>query len=175
MLLSHGCQLISNRSFCSVCSDEKNQTRRPSLHSCRTRGAVVHNSLMIWLAGRARQQQGAIITDGEAVRAKTNTESTQSLRWAELRHSSQQRQQHPQSCANVVQSPRQLMCFFFPQLQASSGGRSFCQCVFSLLAQCFFFFFPKKTYHMLLWQTIDCTDRGEESDERKARGTQAMR
>lgn len=38
---------------------------------------AVHNSLMIWLAGQARQQHGAIITDGEAVCAKQTQVDTE--------------------------------------------------------------------------------------------------
>lgn len=46
----------------------ENLIHRPLLHRCCS--VVVHNSLMIWLAGQARQRHSAIITDGEAVCAK---------------------------------------------------------------------------------------------------------
>lgn len=52
-----------------------NQLHRPLLHRCCR--VVVLNSPMIWLAGRARQRHGAIITDGEAACGKTNSKSTQ--------------------------------------------------------------------------------------------------
>lgn len=69
------------------------------LHRCCS--VVAPNSLMIWLAGQARQPHGAIITDGDAICAKQTQVNTGI--YSELHHSSKQRQ-HPQSCANIIQS-----------------------------------------------------------------------
>lgn len=71
----HSCQLISGGETGASGVSTQNQIHGPLLHRCCS--VVVHNSLMIWLAGKARHQHGAIITDGEAVCAKQTQVDTE--------------------------------------------------------------------------------------------------
>ncbi len=166
MLLSsfrwHSCQLISVVKL-ELLESESDTVHRPLLHRCCS--VVVHNSLMIWLAGQARQRHGAIITDGEAVCAKQTQVDTEIY--------------VEPSCAIHLNRGNILRvvltsfnhggnwCIFFCSYKQARGKE--------LLSVCFFpsslLLFPLTTCHMLLWQTIDCTDEGKKATRGKVRET----
>lgn len=128
MLLSllywHICQHICGKTGALGVSTEK-QIHTPLLHRCRS--VVVPNSLMIWLAGQARQRHGAIITDGDAICAKQTQVNTEIY----IEPSCTIHLNRGNIFRVVLTSFNHCgnWCIFFVAT-SELGGRSFCQCAF---------------------------------------------
>lgn len=143
-----------------------NQLHRPLLHRCCR--VVVLNSPMIWLAGRARQRHGAIITDGEAACGKTNSKSTQKSTSSRAVPIHLNRGNILRVVLTSFNHGGNWCIFFFCSYKQARGK--------ALLSACFFFFslsslllIPLTTCHMLLWQTIDCAGEGKRATRGKVK------